>query len=131
MFRVSKYIRWQVALTFLGIVLVGAVLFYVSWGRQAADPYAFSRSSQTTTVQTRGGTYVEGLVGYPQYINPLFSDLNDVDRDLCALVFEGLTRVNEHNQMRPCWPSVGTCRPMAWSTRFTCAQVCVGRTGNH
>jgi peptide/nickel transport system substrate-binding protein len=41
------------------------------------------------------------LIGYPQYINPLFSDLNDVDRDLCALVFEGLTRVDEHNQIAP------------------------------
>jgi len=98
---VSKYIRWQVALTFLGIVLVGTVLFYVSWGRQPAASYLFPRSTQTVVLQTRGGTYVEGLVGYPQYINPLFSDLNEVDRDLCALVFEGLTRIDEHNQIAP------------------------------
>ena len=101
MLPVSKYIRWQVTLTFLGIVLVGAMLFYVSWGRQPAAPYSLARSAQTIAVQTRGGTYVEGLVGYPQRINPLFSNLNDVDRDLCALVFEGLTRVDEHNQIAP------------------------------
>jgi peptide/nickel transport system substrate-binding protein len=98
---VSKYIRWQVALTFFGIVLVGAVLFYLSWDRQTAEPYLFPRSTETITLQTRGGTYVEGLVGYPQYINPLFSDLNEIDRDLCALVFEGLTRVDKHNQIAP------------------------------
>jgi peptide/nickel transport system substrate-binding protein len=98
---VSKYIRWQVALTFFGIVLVGAVLFYVSRGRQTAEPFEFARSTQTTVLQTRGGTYVEGLVGLPQYINPLFSDLNEVDRDLCALVFEGLTQVDAHNQIAP------------------------------
>jgi peptide/nickel transport system substrate-binding protein len=98
---VSKYIRWQVALTFLGIVLVGAVLFYVSWGRQPTDSYVYPQSTQTATVETRGGTYVEGLIGYPQHINPLFCDLNEVDRDLCELVFEGLTRVDEHNRIAP------------------------------
>jgi peptide/nickel transport system substrate-binding protein len=98
---VSKYIRWQVALTVFGIVLVGAVLFYVSRDRPTPVPGLPTPSSKTETVSTRGGTYVEGLLGYPSYINPLFSDLNEVDRDLCALVFEGLTRVDEHNQIAP------------------------------
>ena len=99
--HVSKYIRWQALLTLLGIVLVGAVLFYVSWGRQPGGSSTSSSSSGTTVVRTHGGTYVEGVAGYPQSINPLFSELNDLDRDLCALIFEGLTSVNERNEIVP------------------------------
>ena len=97
----SKYIRWQALLTLLGIVLVGAVLFYIAWQRQPVEPASYVLPSRTTVVQTRGGTYVEGVAGYPQFINPLFSELNDVDRDLCALIFEGLTTVNERNEVVP------------------------------
>ena len=34
-----------------------------------------------------GGEYIEGLVGYPQYINPLYSYFSDVDSDISNLVF--------------------------------------------
>ena len=34
-----------------------------------------------------GGTYTEGLVGTTQYINPIISSYNDVDRDLTSLIF--------------------------------------------
>jgi peptide/nickel transport system substrate-binding protein len=44
---------------------------------------------------------VEGTAGYPHLINPLFSHLNDVDRDVCALVFEGLTQIDERNEVVP------------------------------
>jgi peptide/nickel transport system substrate-binding protein len=44
---------------------------------------------------------VEGVAGHPQFVNPLFSELNDLDRDLCALIFEGLTKVNERNEIVP------------------------------
>jgi peptide/nickel transport system substrate-binding protein len=98
---VSKYIRWQALLTLLGIVLVGAVLIYVAWQRQPVESYTPLLPSGTTVVQTRGGTYVEGVAGHPQFVNPLFSELNDVDRDLCALIFEGLTTVNERNEIVP------------------------------
>jgi ABC-type transport system substrate-binding protein len=47
-----------------------------------------------------GGTYVEGIVGSPQYVNPLLCQYNDADRDLCALVFSGLLRLDEHGQLQ-------------------------------
>ncbi|MBU1146099.1 peptide ABC transporter substrate-binding protein [Patescibacteria group bacterium] len=37
-----------------------------------------------------GGEYVEGLVGAPQYVNPILAQTNDVDMDLSRLVFSGL-----------------------------------------
>lgn len=48
----------------------------------------------TQIVPKPGGSYIEGLVGAPQYINPVFSWANDVDRDLIALIFNGLVRQN-------------------------------------
>ena len=95
----SKYIRWQVLLTVLGIALIATVLFYIA---PSPEPVEGSRTpSGTTVVQVQGGTYVEGMAGYPHLINPLFSHLNDVDRDLSALVFEGLTTVDERNEIEP------------------------------
>jgi peptide/nickel transport system substrate-binding protein len=39
-----------------------------------------------------GGEYTEGLVGEPQFINPLYASASDVDRDLTHLVFSGLLK---------------------------------------
>lgn len=37
-----------------------------------------------------GGTYTEGLIGSPQFINPLYAQGNDVDQDIARLVYSGL-----------------------------------------
>ncbi|HEY3289987.1 MAG TPA: peptide ABC transporter substrate-binding protein [Anaerolineae bacterium] len=55
----------------------------------------------TVTVPDTGGTYVEGVAGAPQFINPLLCQLHDEDRDLCSLTFEGLTRFNETGEVVP------------------------------
>lgn len=43
-------------------------------------------------------TYREGLIGSVQRLNPLFADLNPVDRDIAALIFEGLIRINRYGE---------------------------------
>lgn len=48
-----------------------------------------------------GSTFREGLVGSFQRINPLLTDLNEIDRDISALIFEGLTRINEYGEPEP------------------------------
>ena len=48
-----------------------------------------------------GGTYTEGLVGTTQYINPIISSYNDVDRDLTSLIFNGLLKVNSEGVLEP------------------------------
>ena len=50
---------------------------------------------------TGGGTYIEGIAGAPRAINPLLCELNDADRDLCGLIFSGLTRLNEFGEAQP------------------------------
>lgn len=55
----------------------------------------------TVLVPDVGGTYVEGLVGNPRYINPILCQYNQVDRDLCSLIFDGLTKLNERGEVVP------------------------------
>src|SRR2546425_201331 len=42
-------------------------------------------------VPAYGGTYVEGVTGVPQYLNPVIA-APDADQDIARLVFSGLTR---------------------------------------
>jgi len=83
----GRYLRWQAVIALLGIVLLGALLRYAS--------YNFT----TVTVPDRGGTYVEGVAGNPQYLNPLFSQYNQVDATISALLFNGLTRLDEQGNV--------------------------------
>lgn len=41
-----------------------------------------------------GGSYIEGIVGAPKFINPILAQSNDADADLAHLLFRGLYRVN-------------------------------------
>jgi len=41
-----------------------------------------------------GGTYVEGVAGVPQYLNPVIA-ATDVDSDIARLAFSGLTRYDQ------------------------------------
>ncbi len=45
----------------------------------------------TVVVPEQGGTYVEGIAGTPSIVNPVLAQ-NDVDADLVALLFRGLTQ---------------------------------------
>lgn len=85
----THHIRWQILLILLGVVLVGILLTYLA-------------INYTTVLRPgRGGTYVESLAGFPHYLNPLLSGYNEVDRDICALVFSSLTRLNERGEVEP------------------------------
>lgn len=83
----GRYLRWQAAIAVLGIVLLAALLRYTA--------YNFT----TVTVPDRGGTFVEGMAGNPQYLNPLLSQYNQVDGVLTALLFNGLTRFDEQGNV--------------------------------
>ena len=48
-----------------------------------------------------GGRYVEAVVGIPSHVNPLYATFNDVDKDLTALIFSGLTRLGPDGTVLP------------------------------
>lgn len=51
-----------------------------------------------TTVPESGGTLTEGMLGYPQLINPLYADANTVDRELTSLIYSGLLAYSAETQ---------------------------------
>ena len=48
-----------------------------------------------------GGTFVEGVIGRPRFINPIFAPVSDVDQDLTELVFSGLMKYNPEGKIIP------------------------------
>jgi len=81
--------RWQVVIAALAVFLILALTAYTAF------------NTTTILVPDYGGLYTEGVAGNPRYINPLLSSYNDVDRDLAALVFNGLTIVDERGRVLP------------------------------
>jgi len=80
----------------LRILRVSYLLFVIGFGiflfRFTAD--------HRVSVPEVGGKFVEGVVGSPQMINPVLS-WNEVDREIIPLVFTGLVRMGENNEMLP------------------------------
>lgn len=48
-----------------------------------------------------GGEYIEGVIGQPRFINPIYASTNDTDRDLVELIFSGLMKYNREGQIVP------------------------------
>jgi peptide/nickel transport system substrate-binding protein len=91
---VTQRLAWQTVLALLGIILTSIIL-------------ALSVPEVTTVERPAvGGTYIEGVLGYSEAINPILAPLvvqaNAVDQDLSALVFNGLTSFDETGQISPC-----------------------------
>jgi peptide/nickel transport system substrate-binding protein len=95
----GRYIRWQALIALSGITLVGVFL------------YSIALSRTTVLVPEEGGIYTEGLAGAPQYVNPLLAQYNQVDEDLVALIFNGLTRTDEKGELEPDLASSWTASP--------------------
>lgn len=85
----GQYIRWQAILAATGIALTMAFLSFLSLSRQ------------TVTIPDVGGVYSEGVIGKPQFINPLLMQYNQVDQDLNALIFNGLTKMDGEGNIEP------------------------------
>jgi len=67
-------------LSVLLVVFTGSFLYLTS----------FAYQSTTVQVPSQGGKLVEGMVGSPRFLNPLYDATNDVDRSLTQLIFSGL-----------------------------------------
>lgn len=55
----------------------------------------------SSEIPTVGGEYTEGLIGAPQYINPVLAQTNDVDLDISSLLFDGLLAYDQDNGLVP------------------------------
>lgn len=88
--KVTSRAEYITLLVSTGIFIISSVWFFVGLA-----------NSYRTEIAKAGGEYHEGIVGSPQLINPLFSSLNDVDRDLTTLLFSGLMRYDENRNLVP------------------------------
>lgn len=52
-------------------------------------------------VPAGGGELIEGIVGVPRFLNPLYAPSNPADRDIVRLLFSGLIRFDEHGNIVP------------------------------
>jgi peptide/nickel transport system substrate-binding protein len=82
----------EINLILIGIGTAAAAMFFLG-----GYDYLFLRIS----VPDEGGTYTEGIVGEPRYINPAVSVANEVDRDITTLIFSGLVKHNEMGEIVP------------------------------
>lgn len=87
----ARRIRWQIVLALAGtLTLLGIV------GTVAL-------SAASTALPLNGSAYVEGIVGVPTQLNPLLlaADSPESERDVAALVYNGLTRMGPHGEPEP------------------------------
>jgi peptide/nickel transport system substrate-binding protein len=47
----------------------------------------------------KGGEYSEALIGIPKYINPLYSNISDVDSDIASLVYSSLFKRDKNGEL--------------------------------
>ncbi len=79
----------------LVVALVGITLIFFIL-------FQFASSLSTVEVPAKGGTYSEGVLGYSDAISPILLTQDSlVDRDLCSLVFNGLTALDDTGSLLP------------------------------
>ena len=82
--------REKMVLAMLLVLGVSSLLYTVS--------QAYARV--TMPVPTTGGTYREGIIGQPRFINPLLAT-SDTDDSIVKLVFAGLYKYDGYGQIEP------------------------------
>lgn len=72
-------------------------LFFVSFCFLSAVFYF----NNTEIKPAAGGVFIEGLVGQPRFINPIYAQVSDIDRDLTEIFFAGLMKYNSKGKIIP------------------------------
>ena len=55
----------------------------------------------TEVAPAHGGSYTEGLLGSPRFLNPVYSQKSETDKDLTQILYSGLMRYDESNSIVP------------------------------
>lgn len=76
-------------------LLVFFVLSIISFSFLAYNFYY----NNTKEAPTFGGNFVEGMVGQPRFINPIYGETNDIDRTITGLVFSGLMTYDKNGKI--------------------------------
>jgi len=79
LFNVLKGTERKIFFVFVFLAFISAIYLVISF-----------YINNTKIAPAHGGTYTEGVVGQPRFINPIYGETNDVDRTLIGLVYSGL-----------------------------------------
>ena len=79
--RVLTHVERRVS----GTALLVLVVSMLAWG-------GLYVAGHRVEIPAVGGQYTEGVIGEPQFINPLYANQSDVDQDLASLLYSGLMR---------------------------------------
>ena len=55
----------------------------------------------TEVAPAHGGEYTEGLLGAPRFLNPVYSQKSETDRDLTEILYSGLMQYDANNEIVP------------------------------
>ncbi len=90
-YQVSRFLSFKEKIFVLAVILIvtAAVLFW------AGSVYFHF----TKAVPKKGGSYTEGIVGQPMYINPLLSQTSQADSDLSQLIYSGLLKYDGQGKL--------------------------------
>ncbi len=55
--------------------------------------------NNTEVVPSLGGSYSEGIMGFPRFINPVYASLSAADKDLTELIFSGLMKYDKNGEL--------------------------------
>lgn len=85
----ARHLPWLLGLALIGIILLLSLLAFSTY------------TVATVLIPDRGGVFREGVAGAPQYLSPIWCQGDDVDRDLCTLIYRGLTRIDKNGRVVP------------------------------
>lgn len=89
--QIFKILRGAERIFFLVLI----VLVFASAAYLAVDFYI----KNTKVAPAYGGSYTEGIVGQPRFINPIYGETNDVDRTLIDLIYSGLMSYDKNGKL--------------------------------
>ncbi len=93
----SQWKRFFIVLTKKELILFFILLFIlVGSGITLLVNLYFLNSK---IVPAQGGVYREAMLGSPRYLNPIYAQHSDVDRDLTELLFSGLLKYNGKGEL--------------------------------
>lgn len=73
------------------LIVLGGLAIFLASGLALISCW-FEQNTQDVPIN--GGTFKEGIIGQPTLINPLFSQSNDIDRDLSNLIFSSILKAD-------------------------------------
>lgn len=79
----------RLALACLGFLFISSLLFLLNGAYK----------NYTVEIPATAGSFTEGLVGSPRFLNPVYSEASDIDRALVQLVFSGLMKYGSQGNL--------------------------------